>query len=89
MDDMIYYIENEGWDEKKSLLKNYYASLEPAFTIVSSLGIPLKYSGYFALIPSNFNIDRHLREHNILDFKFIKDNAGHVKSVNSNGSVGS
>lgn len=89
MDNTIDYVKNESWDEKKSLLENYYASLEQVRAFVSSLGIPLKYSGYFAMIPSNFDVDRYLREHNILNYKFVKDNTGNIKSVNSNGTVGS
>ena len=47
---------------KKELIK-YYSSSEPRHTIASSLGIKLKYSGYFAMIPENFDIDAHLTQY--------------------------
>ena len=40
------------------------------------------------MIPSNFDIDAHLVNYPLTDYKFIVDNAGHIKSVNLNGTVG-
>lgn len=87
MDCKVDFIEKK-WLQRKYQLQNYFASLEPIHTIVSSLGIQLKYSGYFAMIPSNFDIDAHLVNYPLTDYKFIVDNAGHIKSVNLNGTVG-
>lgn len=87
MDCKVDFIEKK-WLQRKYQLQNYFASLEPIHTIVSSLGIQLKYSGYFAMIPSNFDIDAHLANYPLADYKFIVDNAGHIKSVNLNGTAG-
>ncbi len=88
MDCKIDFIECKEWLYRKYQLKKYFASLEPIHVIVSSLGIQLKHSGYFAMIPSNLNIDAHLANYPLTDYKFIIDNAGHIKSVNLNGTVG-
>jgi hypothetical protein len=72
------YIE---WGKIKKRLINYYSSLEPKHTIASSLGIQLKYSGYFAMIPENFDIDAHLAQYPLTDYMFVKDNTGRTKSV--------
>lgn len=69
----IAYIESKEWIQRKRLLKRYFASLEPEHSIVSSLGIPLKYSGYFALIPGNFDIDEHLAQYPIINYMFVED----------------
>lgn len=87
MDCNVDFIEKK-WLQRKYQLQNYFASLEPIHTIVSSLGIQLKYSGYFAMIPSNFDIDVHLANYPLTNYKFIIDNAGHIKSVNLNGTIG-
>lgn len=88
MDENMDYILDSDWLFGKELLNQYYASLEPIHSIVSSLGIQLKHSGYFAMIPSNFDINAHLANYPLTDYKFIIDNAGHIKSVNLNGTVG-
>lgn len=72
MDCKVDFIEKK-WLQRKYQLQNYFASLEPIHTIVSSLGIQLKYSGYFAMIPSNFDIDAHLANYPLADYKFILD----------------
>lgn len=84
----IKYIPNKKWIEAKERFVEYFASLEPAHSFVSSLGIPLKYSGYFAMIPSNFNLEAHLAQYPITGYMFVKDNTGHIKSVNTNGTLG-
>lgn len=84
----IDFIECKEWLHWKYQLKEYFASLKPVRTIVSSLGIKLKHSGYFAMIPSNFDIDAHLENYPLTDYKFIIDNARHLKPVNLNGTVG-
>lgn len=82
------YVPCKVWVEIKERFVKYFASLEPVHTIVSSLGIQLKYSGYFAMIPSNLDLEAHLTLYPITDYFFIKDNSGHVKSVNINETLG-
>lgn len=81
MDSIVDFIKDEKWILKKFQLQNYYDSLEPKHTIVSSLGIPLKYSGYFAMIPSNFNLEAHLAQYPVTDYMFVQDNGGVIRSV--------
>lgn len=85
----IYFIECEDWLQNKYQLQKYFDSLEPRHIIVSSLGISLKYSGYFAMIPSNFDIDIHLAQYPVTNYMFVKDNTGHIRSVARNGSLSS
>ena len=61
--------------------------MEPKHAIVSSLGIPLKYSGYFALIPENFDVHAHLEQYPLTNYMFVEDNTGHIKSVTKSGSL--
>ena len=48
MDCKVDFIEKK-WLQRKYQLQNYFSSLEPKHTVVSSLGIKLKHSGYFAM----------------------------------------
>lgn len=82
------YIPSETWERHKKFWMDYYAALEPQHRIFSSLGIPLKYSGYFAMIPENLDIEAHIEKFPLTNYKFIQDNAGFIRSVNSQGSVG-
>ena len=68
------YIPCKEWIGIKEKFVNYFASLEPKHSIVSSLGIKLKHSGYFAMIPSNFAIDAHLDQYPVTDYMFVEDN---------------
>lgn len=85
----VSYIPCKEWIGIKEKFVNYFASLEPKHSIVSSLGIKLKYSGYFAMIPSNFDIDAHLDQYPVTDYMFVEDNTGHIRSVSKNGSLSS
>lgn len=89
MNNRIDYIEDKIWIQKKIQLQEYFNKIEPKYSIVSSLGIPLKYSGYFALIPSNFDLDAHLAQYPITDYMFVKDNNGMLRSVSKYGGIGS
>lgn len=88
MDCKVDFIEKK-WLQRKYQLQNYFSSLEPKHTVVSSLGIKLKHSGYFAMIPSNFDIDTHLDQHPVTDYLFVRDNTGHIRSVTQDGSLSS
>ena len=83
------YIPSKEWIGLKEKFVNYFASLEPKHSIVSSLGIKLKHSGYFAMIPSNFDIDAHLNQYPVTDYMFVEDNTGHIRSVTQDGSLSS
>ena len=89
MNDRIDYIEDRIWIQKKIQLQEYFNKLEPKHSIVSSLGIPLKYSGYFALIPSNLDLEAHLAQYPITDYMFVQDNRGIIRSVSKYGGIGS
>ena len=89
MNNRIDYIEDRIWIQKKIQLQEYFNKLEPKHSIVSSLGIPLKYSGYFALIPSNLDLEAHLAQYPITDYMFVQDNRGIIRSVSKYGCIGS
>lgn len=89
MNNRIDYIEDKVWIQKKTRLQEYLNKLEPKHFIVSSLGIPLKYSGYFALIPSNLDLEAHLVQYPITDYMFVQDNSGIIRSVSKYGGIGS
>ena len=82
------YIPSKRWIDIKERFIKYFASLEPVHTIVSSLGIKLKHSGYFAMIPRNLDLEAHLAQYPITDYFFVRDNTGHIKSININGTLG-
>ena len=83
------YIPCKEWIAIKKKFVNYFASLEPKHSVVSSLGIKLKHSGYFAMIPSNFDIDAHLDQYPVTGYMFVEDNTGHIRSVTQDGSLSS
>ena len=85
----IDYIPNIEWLRYKREFKKYYASLEPKRTIASALGLKLKYSGYFAMIPNAFDIEEHLAQYPVTNYMFVVDNTGHIRSVARNGSLSS
>ena len=89
---MIYgldYIPNIEWLNYKNLIKEYYASLEYKHILISSLGIKLKHSGYFAMIPSNFDIEVHLNRYPVTNYMFVIDNTGHIRTVTRDGNLSS
>ena len=81
----LYYRE---WQEAKERLLKEVSLRKPVSRIVSELGIPAKYSGSFALIPANLDLDRHLERYPVIDYFFVQDESGHIRSVNHNGSFG-
>lgn len=57
-------------------------------TSITLLNINLKHRGYFALIPSNFDLDKHLERFPLTNYKFVEIN-GKISTINDNGTVGS
>lgn len=55
-----------------------------SFTLLS---ISFKYSGYFAFIPSNFDLDKHIERFPLTDYKFVEIN-GKISTINDNDTVG-
>ena len=80
-----YYRE---WQEAKERLLKEISMKEPVRRIVSALALPKKYTGSFALLPVNFDLDRHLERFPVTDYFFVKDESGHIKAVNQNGTLG-
>ena len=80
-----YYRE---WQEAKEKLLKEISMKEPVRRIVSALALPKKYTGSFALLPVNFDLDRHLKRFPVTDYFFVKDESGHIKAVNQNGTLG-
>lgn len=81
----LYYRE---WLEAKYRLLKEISMKEPVRRIVSALALPKKYTGSFALLPVNFDLDRHLERFPVTDYFFVKDESGHIKAVNQNGTLG-
>ena len=80
-----YYRE---WQEAKERLLKEISMKEPVRRIVSALALPKKYTGSFALLPVNFDLDRHLERFPVTDYFFVKDESEHIKAVNQNGTLG-
>lgn len=80
-----YYRE---WQEAKERLLKEISMKEPVRRIVSALALPKKYTGSFALLPVNFDLDRHLESFPVTDYFFVRDESGHIKAVNQNGKLG-
>lgn len=76
------------WQEAKERLLKEISLKEPVRRIISGIGILPKYSGFFALIPANLDLDRHLERYPVTDYFFVKDESGHIRSVNHNGTLG-
>lgn len=85
--DKIYRFYKE-WLEAKKRLMMEVSMREPIRRIVSALALPRKYTGSFALIPANLDLDRHLERYPVTDYFFTEDESGHIKSVNHNGTFG-
>lgn len=81
----LYYRE---WQEAKDRLLKEISMKEPVRRIVSALALPKKYTGSFALIPANLDLDRHLERFPVTDYFFVMDESGHIKAVNQNGKLG-
>ena len=81
----LYYRE---WQEAKERLLKEISMKEPVRRIVSALALPKKYTGSFALIPANLDLDRHLERFPVTDYFFVRDESGHIKAVNQNGTLG-
>ena len=75
----------EHFKSEFKLLEGAYRTMAVSYTHL--LGIKLKHSGYFAMIPSNFDIDTHLDQHPVTDYLFVRDNTGHISSVTQEGSL--
>lgn len=80
-----YYRE---WLEAKDRLLKEISMKEPVRRIVSALSLPKKYTGSFALLPANLDLDKHLERFPVTDYFFVRDEAGHIKAVNQNGKLG-
>lgn len=83
------YLVDPAWISAKTVLQAYYNSLEPRHTILSSLGIALKYAGYFALIPENLDLKDLANKESLLETPFfVLTNNGKIKTVNRNRKEG-
>lgn len=64
------------WLEAKRRLVMEVSMREPVRRIVSALALPRKYTGSFALIPANLDLDRHLEGYPVTDYFFAEDESG-------------
>lgn len=78
-------IHRDKWMEAKIVREEFLASQPKTHAILSSLPIPFKYAGAFAMIPSNWDYERHLEEYPLTDYLFVEMPNGKIKSVNRNG----
>lgn len=78
-------IQRDIWIRNKIEREVFLASLSPAHSILSSLPIPFKYAGTFALIPSNWDFEKHIAEYPLTDYLFVETPNGRIKSINRNG----
>lgn len=73
------------WIRNKQEREVFLASLPSTHSIISALPIPYKYAGAYALIPSNWDYERHIAEYPLTDYLFVKTSNGRIKSINRNG----
>lgn len=76
------------WEGFKQELLRVIASQPSGRRIGSALPINIKHSGYFALIPENLDLDAHLEQYPLTDYKFVNDH-GYIKTVTTSGTLGS
>ncbi len=79
------FIQREEWMRNKLKREELLASLPHTHSIISSLPIPYKYAGAYALIPSNWDYERHIAEYPLTDYLFMETSNGRIKSINRNG----
>lgn len=73
--DKIYRFYKE-WLEAKKRLVMEVSMREPVRRIVSALALPRKYTGSFALIPANLDLDRHLERYLSRIISLLRMNRG-------------
>lgn len=78
-------IQREKWIRTKRDDEVFWASFPQSHSILSSLPIPFKYAGAYALIPNNLDLDSHLAEYPLTDYLFMKMPNERIKSINKNG----
>ena len=83
-------IVDKIWEEnKKLILQEILSQGFQGHKIVSALPIPLKYTGYCAMIPENLNINEHLEAYPITNYYFAYTDSVHIKAINRNRTLGS
>lgn len=75
------------WESYKLELLKEIASQPSGKRIGSALPINIKHSGYFALIPENLDLDAHLEQYPLTDYKFVNDH-GYIRTVTTSGTLG-
>lgn len=81
-------INDPRWDfQKRNLLTFLSNNSSSGKVIASALPINFKYAGYFALIPETIDLEAHLRNHPLTDYKFVEID-GDIRSVTYNGTLG-
>lgn len=78
-------IQRDIWMRNKQEREVFLASLPHTHSIISSLPIPYKYAGSFALIPNNWDYERHMAEYPLTDYLFVETPNGKIKTINRNG----
>lgn len=78
-------IHRDIWIRNKKEREVFLASLPHTHSIISSLPIPYKYAGSFALIPNNWDYERHIAEYPLTDYLFVETPNGKIKTINRNG----
>lgn len=78
-------IHRDIWIRNKKEREVFLASLPSIHSIISALPIPYKYAGTYALIPSNWDYERHIAEYPLTDYLFMETSNGRIKSINRNG----
>lgn len=78
-------IHRDVWIRNKKEREVFLASLPSIHSIISALPIPYKYAGTYALIPSNWDYERHIAEYPLTDYLFMETSNGRIKSINRNG----
>lgn len=80
-------IHRDIWIRNKKEREVFLASFPSIHSIISALPIPYKYTGAYALIPINWDYEKHITEYPLTNYLFIKTPNGRIKSINRNGVV--
>lgn len=77
------------WEASKKALLEELSLKDRVHSFACALSIPINYTGPYAMIPENLNIDEHLQAYPVTNYYFVRTNSDHIRSVNRYKTMGS